>query len=1011
MKRETEKIISTKANTLFAMKNLLRKSKIEEMYILRVEDFWRDKERVCTEIMEQFGGCRIVVRSSSTLEDSLKASNAGHYKSILDVNSASREEIIESVDAVIQSYRQDRESVQGEQVLIQRQAVDVCASGVLFTRDLRGNRPYYLVNYDGHGSTDSVTSGRGGTMMWIARDVDIYQLEETWRNLIIAVKEVENIIEGIPLDIEFAVNGKKEVILFQVRPLAAGCREGKGVDDYSFFRTKDRVRREYEEHEDAITGKSMKLSDMAFWNPSEMIGTNPKGLDYSLYREIITHRAWNRGITGIGYRRLEEDLMYQVGNKPYINLNYSFYSLIPASIDEKLALRLVNYYQNRLEEDLSAHDKIEFEIVFSSYDFMTEENTRKLLSYGFTEEERQTLLTSLRKLTIDAIRNQEKILQEDLDSLGKLEALRNEIAARWNDGADVDELVDGINRLLDGLGTLGTPQFSRQARMAFIARAFIRTLAEAGYYTSEETDEFMLSISTVSSAFNDDFQLYSKGKMTREEFNRKYGHLRSGTYDIRTERYDAMNFRPASSRNKPPARRKKRSLDPVILRQALLEHQIPVKPERFEKFLVTAIEQREYFKFEFTKSLSLILEMIRSIGTRMEIRVEDLSWLTVEDFRLYEKGCDLDEQKQLWTRLIARRRRNSHDQLLLLLPEVITSAASLDVIPVYEARPNFITSKKVEGEVVLLDEDPDADIAGKIVVVPKADPGYEWIFTKKIKAFITKYGGAASHMAIRCAEFDIPAAIGCGQKIYDTVSRLDYLELDCRNGLIKEGIQYKNLHALITQREGVNDYGDPTDILEAGYIRFYELLGFIPKPVSNYTRNFDLLFDDDIDLLIVVGGGALNPQYYDRPHKEPTQPHRDRTEEKLIHYCVNHGIPIIATCRGMQYINYLFGGKLSYHPELPCPRDRGKDHEVYLVKENRTIFANNYHKDVIFEKDLAPCFEVLALDRDNGTVEAYGSEEMKLLALQWHPERRFETPGAVDETRKIVRNFISKYIH
>ena len=362
-------------------------------------------------------------------------------------------------------------------------------------------------------------------------------------------------------------------------------------------------------------------------------------------------------------------------------------------------------------------------------------------------------------------------------------------------------------------------------------------------------------------------------------------------------------------------------------------------------------------------------------------------------------------------RLIKRRRRNNHDLLLMLLPEVITSSASLDVIPVYEARPNFITSKKVEGEVVLLDEEPEADIAGKIVVVPKADPGYEWIFTKKIKGFITKYGGAASHMAIRCAEFDIPAAIGCGEKIYDTVSRLDYLEMDCRNGIIKEGIQYKNLHALITQREGVNDYGDPTDILEAGYIRFYELLGFIPKPVSNFTRNFELLFEDDIDLLIVVGGGALDPKCYDRPHGEHTQPHRDKTEEKLIHYCVNHGIPIIATCRGMQYINYLFGGKLSYHPDLPEPRDRGVDHEVWLVKEERSIYANNYHKDVIFLKDLAPCFEPLALDRANGTVEAYGSEEMKLLALQWHPERRFETAGGVDETRKIVRNFISKYIH
>ena len=104
--------------------------------------------------------------------------------------------------------------------------------------------------------------------------------------------------------------------------------------------------------------------------------------------------------------------MYQVGNKPYINLTYSYYSLIPASIPEPLALRLVQYYQTRLEEDLSAHDKIEFEIIFSSYDFMTEENSKRLLRYGFTEEERKLLVREVKKLTIDAVMNQEKILKD-----------------------------------------------------------------------------------------------------------------------------------------------------------------------------------------------------------------------------------------------------------------------------------------------------------------------------------------------------------------------------------------------------------------------------------------------------------------------------------------------------------------------------------------------------------------------------------------------------------------------
>ena len=73
-----------------------------------------------------------------------------------------------------------------------------------------------------------------------------------------------------------------------------------------------------------ITKEPMMMSDMAFWNPSEIIGSNPRPLDYSLYRAIITHRAWNQGIARIGFRKLEEDLMHRVGNKPYICLEYAF---------------------------------------------------------------------------------------------------------------------------------------------------------------------------------------------------------------------------------------------------------------------------------------------------------------------------------------------------------------------------------------------------------------------------------------------------------------------------------------------------------------------------------------------------------------------------------------------------------------------------------------------------------------------------------------------------------------
>ena len=76
-----------------------------------------------------------------------------------------------------------------------------------------------------------------------------------------------------------------------------------------------------------------------------------------------------------------------------------------------------------------------------------------------------------------------------------------------------------------------------------------------------------------------------------------------------------------------------------------------------------------------------------------------------------------------------------------------------------------------------------------IVIIERADPGFDWIFGYNIGGLITQYGGAASHMAIRCAEFGIPAAIGCGEKIYSHVSGLNYIEIDCKNGKITEVIQ------------------------------------------------------------------------------------------------------------------------------------------------------------------------------------------------------------------------------
>jgi phosphoenolpyruvate-protein kinase (PTS system EI component) len=71
------------------------------------------------------------------------------------------------------------------------------------------------------------------------------------------------------------------------------------------------------------------------------------------------------------------------------------------------------------------------------------------------------------------------------------------------------------------------------------------------------------------------------------------------------------------------------------------------------------------------------------------------------------------------------------------------------------------------------------EYSGKIILISQADPGYDWLFGHHISGLVTMYGGANSHMAIRAAEFGLPAAIGVGEKLYKKLTHAKTVELDC----------------------------------------------------------------------------------------------------------------------------------------------------------------------------------------------------------------------------------------
>ena len=234
-RKRVSNLISTKADTLLALQDRLKRSRIEPIYVVTAGGFQKDCTGVLEEIGRRYAGKRIVVRSSASNEDSLQSSNAGHYDSTLNVRADEPLEIERAIESVLASYRRDGLCGAEEQVLIQTQTENPAVSGVIFTRDLQRNRPYYLINYDDSGSTDSVTSGSGGRSLYISRDTQEDALPPVWRKLVGAVQEIERILDGMILDVEFAVTQDGDVVIFQVRPLAANYRFFREFDDKTFF--------------------------------------------------------------------------------------------------------------------------------------------------------------------------------------------------------------------------------------------------------------------------------------------------------------------------------------------------------------------------------------------------------------------------------------------------------------------------------------------------------------------------------------------------------------------------------------------------------------------------------------------------------------------------------------------------------------------------------------------------------------------------------------------------------
>ncbi|MGE4526885.1 MAG: PEP-utilizing enzyme, partial [Rhodospirillaceae bacterium] len=204
------------------------------------------------------------------------------------------------------------------------------------------------------------------------------------------------------------------------------------------------------------------------------------------------------------------------------------------------------------------------------------------------------------------------------------------------------------------------------------------------------------------------------------------------------------------------------------------------------RFLASSIAGRERLKFEFMKSVDAILETIAALGAGLGLSREELSFAPLCEFL----GLERDSASQALASHLRRLAGQNEKRWLLAkglrLPDLIAAPDDVFAHRLDAWRPNFVTRRKVTARPVVVGGDAgNADLAGALVFIRAADPGFDWIFGHAIAGLVTQYGGVASHMAIRAAEFGLPAAIGCGEALFETLSRAARVELDCEQGRIR----------------------------------------------------------------------------------------------------------------------------------------------------------------------------------------------------------------------------------
>ena len=750
-----------------------RKFNIPELNIFKITDFFEDRQKIINKIQKKYKK-KIAIRSSAKDEDGMKFSNAGKYKSFVNINTRNKKEIEEKILNVIKSYKKN---TKGNVFFVQSMVRNIKLSGVVLTRDINSYSPYFVINFHRGSDSTLVTSGRKRSNSIKYFPNKKYKIDFQFRKLVETVIKLKKIFR-CEIDVEFCIDKNNKLFILQVRKLNLPKKDllnfinekkfGKCLNNLEkkIIKLKKQQNNEY--------GNTTYFGVMPDWNPAEIIGKKPKPLALSLYRELITDHIWSENRYNYGFKDINQfHLMTTFFNTPFIDIKVDFNSWLPRDLDEKIQKKLINFYLKKFNKNKHLHDKIEKEIIYTCYSVNIEKRIKKNLKGNFTNKEISYLILCLKKI------NNLSFQQKDID-LKKIKMLINQQNKIENSNL---YFFDKIYWHVENCKRYGTLPFAGLARCGFIAIEILESLERARIFQTNDKNNFLNSIKTISSEITNDFI-----RLNKSNFLSKYGHLRPNSYEITSPNYN-QGFKKYFKSNRKDLIKKKKfqfSKDQRIKIKKFIKNFNPkISFEEFIDFIKSSIQLREYSKFIFMRSIDLIFKNLKLFAKKYKINFSNLSYLKINDVTDFYYNLSSENTSGKMMDIIKRNKSEYLKNFYLDLPDVILSPKDLYVVNISKDNPNYITDKICEGEIIKLNIKNKISINNKIVCIENADPGFDFIFSHKIKGLITKYGGFNSHMSIRCSELSIPAIIGVGENDFKKIVNSKKIYFDCKNNNYK----------------------------------------------------------------------------------------------------------------------------------------------------------------------------------------------------------------------------------